>query len=233
MNGAESRLTTLDASLPGLETDLQQQRQALAELESSQTHSEWKQMQERIRGKEAALNEKQLALRSVEQRLSDLQNQQQRVQEHSQQTEQQIQTCRTQQRQYLSQQASLKEQQDDLSQQIEETRAQIGELEQTLALEKKSRDRAEHVFREKQNEKQQLEWQLNKLREDQNAARVELLTQQTHLAEKASDLPDPMPEIADDLTLETLQQELRSLQKRMQALEYVSARRIQSHARAS
>lgn len=231
LNEAQARLTTLEATLPSLEADMQRQRQALADLEASQTHAEWKQMQNRIREQEATLNEKQLALRSVEQRLSDLKNQQQRVQEHSQQTEQHMQTCQTQQRQYLSQQASLKEQQTDLTQKIEHIRGQIGELEQTLVLEKKARDRAEHILREHQNELQQMEWQINKLREDQNAARVELLTQQTLLAQKATELPDPLPEIPDDMTLETLQNELRSLKKRMEALEPVNMLALEEYNR--
>ncbi len=228
---SQSRLAELHESLPGLEADLQRQRQALADLESSQTHTEWKQMQERIQEKESTLNEKQLALRTIEQRLNDLQNQQQRLQEHSQQTEQQMNACRTRQRQYLNQQTSIREQQEILIEKIEGIRAQISELEQTLALEKRERDRAEHLLRERQTEKQQQEWQLNKLREDQEAARVELLTQQTQLAERAAELPNPLPEIPEDLTLEQLQHELRSLQKRMQSLEPVNMLALEEYNR--
>jgi chromosome segregation protein len=228
---AHTRLESLNASLPTLEAELQRQRQALADLESSQTHAEWKQMQARIQQQEGVLNEKQLALRSVEQRLNDLQNQQQRLHEQSQQTEQQMQNCQANQRQYLAQQATLNEQQTDLAEKIEGIRIQIGELEQTLVLEKKGRDRAEHLLREHQTELQQLEWQLNKLREDQDAARVELLAQQTVLAEKATELPDPLPDIPEDLTLEKLQAELRSLQKRMQALEPVNMLALEEYNR--
>ncbi|MEB3210643.1 MAG: chromosome segregation protein SMC, partial [Leptolyngbyaceae bacterium] len=174
---------------------------------------------------------RQLALRTVEQRLSDLTIQQQRLSEQSQQTEQQIQTCQAQQRQYLAQQTTLNEQQTELAEKIEGIRTQIGELEQTLVLEKKARDRAEHTLREHQTELQQLDWQLNKLREDQDTARVELLTQQTVLAEKATELPDPTPEIPDDMTLEQLQSELRSLQRRMDALEPVNMLALEEYNR--
>ncbi|MEL6221938.1 MAG: chromosome segregation protein SMC, partial [Cyanobacteria bacterium J06627_8] len=228
---AHARLTELNASLPTLETELQQQRQALAELEASQTHSEWKQMQARIQEQETVLNEAQLALRSVEQRINDLQNHQQRLHEQSEQMEQQMHGCQAKQRQYLAQQATLTEQQTELTQKIETIRTQIGELEQTLVLEKRARDRAEHVLREHQTERQQLEWQVNKLREDQDAARVELLTHQTVLAEKAAEVPDPIPDIPDDLTLEKLQSELRSLQKRMQALEPVNMLALEEYNR--
>lgn len=219
---AQTRLEELQQTLPQLEQALQQQRQALADLEASQTHSEWQQLQEMLRTKESVLNEKQLAVRSIEQRLQDLHNQQQRFQERLSQADQQMQTCRTQQRQQLSQQAALKEQHSTLTDQIESIQGQLATLEQTLATEKQTRDRAERHLRDQQSAHQQLEWQIQKLREDQQAAQADLLTQQTQLVEKATELPDPLPEIPEDMTLERLQQELRSLQKRMQAMEPVN-----------
>lgn len=219
---AQSRLSTLEQSLPPLETSLQQQRQALSELEASQTHSEWQRLQAIIREKEALLSEAQLACRTVEQRLQDLKNQQQRLQERIQQGEQQIRSSRAQQRQQLSQQSALREQQAELTQQIEALKSQLTALEQTLAIEKQMRDRAERQLREQQTRLQQQEWQLQKLRDDHATLQAELQAQKNQLDIQAAELPDPLPQVPDDLSLEALQQELRSLQKQMQAMEPVN-----------
>ena len=52
---AQSRLEILDRELPGQETQLQQLRHTLAELEASQTPSEWQQIQAIIKTQEQAI----------------------------------------------------------------------------------------------------------------------------------------------------------------------------------
>lgn len=83
LNTAETRLFALEREVPRQEATLQTQRQALLDLEQSQTHSEWQQIQAAIRQQEAHLNQQQLALQTAEQRLRDLDGQQQRLQEKS------------------------------------------------------------------------------------------------------------------------------------------------------
>ncbi|MEO0407254.1 MAG: AAA family ATPase, partial [Cyanobacteria bacterium P01_A01_bin.135] len=46
---------------------------------------------------------------------------------------------------------------------------------------------------------------------------------------QAAELPDPVPELPEDLTLTQLQQELRSLQKRIQAMEPVNMMALEEH----
>ncbi len=228
---ARGRLAELEQSIPPLEATLQHRRQTLSELETSQTHSKWQQIQNIIREKETHLNEIQLAYRAIEQRLQDLQNQQQRLQERIQQGDQQIQASRTQQRQQLSQQSALKEQQRQLLEQTEALKSQLTTLEQTLAIEKQVRDRAERQLREQQTLQQQQEWQLQKLRDTGEALKADLLSQRSQLDTQTAELPDPLPEIPKELSLESLQQELRSLQKRMQAMEPVNMLALEEHKR--
>ena len=228
---AQNRLLVLEQSIPRQEAQLQQQQQALVALETSQTHSEWQHIQDNIRSKEALLNEKQLALQSVEQRIKDLESQHQRLQERKQTAEQRIQEFRAQQTKNLNQQTAMSTQHAELVDQIGQTQMAIAALEKTLASEKQERDRAERQLRDRQTSHQQLEWQQQKLQETLQTRRQELATLQAQLAEQRADLPDPLPEIPENLGLEQLQQELRSLQKRLQAMEPVNMLALEEYDR--
>jgi chromosome segregation protein len=230
----QTRLQTLVAAIPTQESALQTLRQTLAELEQSQTHSEWQQIQAQLRTQEAELQQRETAVRTVEQRLRDLQNQQQRSQEKLQQAQTRLQSHRAQQTGQLQQQSDVTQQQSELSNQIAETRSAFNAVEQRLGTEKQQRDRAERQLREQQLQQQQLEWQQQKIRETQQTRREELAQAQEQLAAQRQDLPDPLPEIPTDAEtkdLAGLQYELRSLQKRLQAMEPVNMLALEEYDR--
>jgi chromosome segregation protein len=227
----QERLQLLENDLPQREAQLQTQRQALAALEESHAQSEWQQIQNNIREKESQLSDRQLALQTAEQRLQDLDNQRLRLQEKTEQLQQKIQEYRLQQTTQLNQQAAFNEQQTVLVDQIAQNRTALASLEQTLAAEKQERDRAERLLRERQTSQQQVEWQRQKLLETQQARREELTSLQTQIEAKRIELPDPLPEIPEDLGLEQLQQDLRSLQKRLQAMEPVNMLALEEYDR--
>ncbi|UBF27311.1 chromosome segregation protein SMC [Kovacikia minuta CCNUW1] len=231
---AQTRLETLDAEIPIQDRQLQDLRQTLTELEQSQTHSEWQQVQATLRAQEAELNQRELAVRAVEQRLQDLENQRQRLQEKIQQGQDRLQDYRTQQTAQLSQHSTFSIQDAVLQQQIAETQAALAELEQRLGTEKQIRDRAERQLRERQTQQQQLEWQRQKLQETQQTRRDELAVAQEQLELQRQELPDPLPEIpadAETQDLAVLQHELRSLQKRIQAMEPVNMLALEEYDR--
>ena len=230
---AQTRLQTLETDLPAQDLKLQTLRQTLADLEQSQTHSEWQQIQTALRAQEAELTQRELAVRSLEQRLQDLENQRQRSQEKIQQGQERLQEYRTQQTTQIQQQSVVSGQQADLQQQIGETQAALAELETRLGLEKQTRDRAERQLREQQTQQQQLTWQQQKLEETQQARRAELSELTAQLEAQQPDLPDPLPEIPDTATrdLVELQHELRSLQKRLQAMEPVNMLALEEYDR--
>jgi chromosome segregation protein len=212
---------------------LQQWRQQLSDLEQSQTHSEWQRIQATLRTQEADLNQRELELRTVEQRLQDISNQRQRLQEKIDQGQKQLQNHRTQQTTQLQQQSSLSEQVAGMRSQIAETQAGLAELERKLGTEKEVRDRAERQLREQQTRQQKLEWQQQKLQETQHTRREELLGLHEQLQAQETDLPDPIPEIPDmeSRDLVSLQHELRSLQKRLQAMEPVNMLALEEYDR--
>jgi chromosome segregation protein len=228
---AETRLRTLEQELPEQEAELQQQRQTLAELEQSQTHSEWQQMQTAIRTQEALLSDRQLALRTAEQRLQDLETQRQRLQEKIEQYQQRVQDYRSQQTSQLNQTSALSTQHTALSEQIAETKTALATLEHTLAAEKQERDRTERQLRDAQTTQQQLDWQTQKLQETQQERRQELVGLQEKLAAQQAELPDPLPDVPAEVDLVALQHELRSLQKRLQAMEPVNMLALEEYDR--
>jgi chromosome segregation protein len=228
---AQQRLRSLEQSLPLQDAELQHLRQTLAALEQSQTHSEWQQIQSTIRAQEAELAERQRALQAVEQRLQDLDNQRHRIQGKINQSREKLQECRTQQSTLLNQHAALSAQATDLTTQIAQTQTAQAALDQTLAAEKQERDRAERQLREQQTAQQQLEWQRQKLQETQVARRQQQADLQTHLTAQRAELPDPLPDLPENLGLEQLQQDLRSLQKRLQAMEPVNMLALEEYER--
>jgi len=228
---AQSGLEVLDRELPGQESQLQQLRQVLAELESSQTPSEWQQIQATIKGQEQQLQQREAALREAEQRLKNLENQQQRLQERIQEAEQRITQYHHEQETRQNQITSLSTQHSALSTQIAEIRATLSQMEQNLGEEKRKRDATEQEVRSHLLRQQQLEWELEKLQETQEKRREELVALQSQLRDVGAELPNPLPEVPDQVDLEELQKELRSLAKRLQAMEPVNMLALEEYER--
>ncbi|MEM8807938.1 MAG: chromosome segregation protein SMC [Cyanobacteria bacterium P01_G01_bin.38] len=228
---ATQRLQTLDQTLPEQETQLQIKRQELVNLEQSQTHSEWQQAQGQVRTLETQLNERQQALQSAQQQQKDLENQQLLVQEKIQTAHQQVEQMRQQQQAQINQQSALATEQAELKQQIVQTQGSLAELDKKLSTQKAERDRTEHQLRDQRNQYQQLEWQQQKLQEAQQERQQQLAELAQLIAAKRTELPDPLPEIPEDLTLEKLQQQLRSLQKRLEAMEPVNMLALEEYNR--
>ncbi len=232
--GARDRLQTLESAIPTQERQLHDLRQELATLEASQTHSEWQQIQATLRTQEAELNQRELAVRTLEQRLQDLENQCQRIQEKIQQGQERLQDYRNQQATQLNQQSAISQQQSAVTCQIEETQLALAELDRRLGAEKQERDRCDRQLREYETRQQQLEWQQQKLQETQQTRHEELSTLQVQLETERQELPDPLPDLPPDLEtqdLSSLQHELRSLQKRIQAMEPVNMLALEEYDR--
>jgi chromosome segregation protein len=235
-NATSDRLQVLETSLPEQESQLAQLRQALSELEQSQTHSEWQQIQAVIQAQEATLQGKEQALRQVELQLQDLDNQQQRLQEKIQQAQANLHSYRQQQTQQAQQQEESEQQQQALQAAIANLQTQLTELEKTLGTEKQARDRLEQNLRDRTTAQQQLDWQLQKLLETQQERQAQRTTLTAQIAEQAAALPEPLPEVPEELDLEQLHleqlhQELRSIQKRLQAMEPVNMLAIEEYDR--
>ncbi|MDF5729850.1 MAG: chromosome segregation protein SMC [Rhizonema sp. PD38] len=228
---ARSRLEILDRELPDLEQQLQQLRQALTELEESQTPYEWQQIQATIKVQEQQLQQREAELRGSEQKLKNQENQQQRLQEKIQEGNERIQEYLQQQINQRLQLEELRQQESALTIAVAETRAALSQMEVSLGEEKNKRDATEQELRSYLLRQQQWEWELQKLQETQQTRRVELANWQTQLQNMAAELPEPLPEVPAVVDLEELQKELRSLSKRLQAMEPVNMLALEQYER--
>ncbi|MEH2448629.1 MAG: chromosome segregation protein SMC [Nostoc sp.] len=228
---AQSRLEILERELPGQETQLQQLRHALAELEASQTSSEWQQIQATIKIQEQQLQQRETALREAEQRLKNLENQQQRLQEKSQEAETRITEYETQKISSRDAMNRVSTQITTIDDQISQTRLSLSQMEQNLGEEKQKRDATEQEVRSHLLRQQQLQWEIEKLKETQEKRREELVALQSQLRDVGAELPNPLPEVPDQVDLEELQKELRSLTKRLQAMEPVNMLALEEYER--
>ncbi|MCT7951509.1 chromosome segregation protein SMC [Ancylothrix sp. C2] len=228
---AENRLAILEVELPATEAQLQQNRFALAELEQSQTHSEWQQIQIRIRAEEARLAEGEKALRSAEQKLQDLEVQRQRTEEKITESRQRLAEYETQLAGVNSQLSGVRENLSTIVDKINESKISLAELDHKLGSEKVARDRAETQLNQRRNARQQLEWQIEKLQNIQQERRQQLESLQQSLEAKQIELPEPVPVVPENIQLEELEKEVKSLQKRLQAMEPVNMLALEEYDR--
>ena len=256
---AKNRLGELESSLPAQEEALAAKRQALADLEKEQSHSDWQQAQSAVQAFEVKLNEQQEKLRAAERKQQELTATQQRLQEKIELANEQIVGLRSQQQQQINQQSEIAKQQQALQetiaplrqqqqtqinqksefaqqqQQLNETIAQtksaIAVLDDKLKQEKNARDTIERQYKTEQNDQQQNQWQLQKLQETQAQRQQQLQELQATIERQALELPDPLPEIPEDLTLEALHKSLKSLQRRLETLEPVNMLALEEYER--
>jgi chromosome segregation protein len=222
LTATQSRLQELALYLPDQEATLQTQREALATLEESQTHSEWQQAQAEVQQLEQQLSNRQALVQAAERRVQHFQAQRERTVIAIQQHQTQLTTYQQQQTAQEHQQQQLQAQQTHIQQTIQAIKQELSALDATLAVAKGDRDRAEGQLRDQQTQKQQAEWQRQKSTETRMERQQHLTTLGTALAAQEAELPDPLPEVPDDIDLETVQKQMRSLQRRLEALEPVN-----------
>ncbi|MFM2430095.1 MAG: hypothetical protein RLZZ511_1308 [Cyanobacteriota bacterium] len=229
---SRSRLELLETDLPQLESQLVSLRGTLAQLEASQTHSEWQTIQANLRRLETDVTERETALRSVEQQVLDLTNQRQRLEEKIAEGHNRLTEVRNQQTALLQQQTSFGEQQAEIQTKITELKIALVELDKTLGETRNQRDTLDRQVRELQTSRQQLEWQQQKLAETQATRKQEREEQQSAIAQQQAELPEEIPdELPEGMTedVSQLQHEIRSLQRRLQAMEPVNMLALEEH----
>jgi chromosome segregation protein len=217
--------------LPAQEAEILRQQQALSDLEQSRAHSEWQAAQAAVGQLEAELSDRQQAFQAAERRLQELHNQRQQLELALTQAQQTLTTLAQQQTERDRQLAQQQQQQTALNGEIAQLRQTMAVLDQTLAAEKASRDDLEQRLRTQRTQTQQQEWERQKLLETQQERRQQLADAQQQMAAQAAELPDPLPEIPPETDLEELRKELRSLQRRMEAMEPVNMLALEEYNR--
>ncbi len=220
LNLSHGQITTLTASITNLESRLGILRANLANLETSDTHSDWQNSQSLVQTAEQELNQQELALSTATQELERLQNQAQLNQEKISQRQHRLQEIRSEQMGLMNAIAQAQAQAKIIEAQILELQARLNIVDQTLGAVKQERDASDRNLKTHQATQQQLLWQHQKQQEQE----VEVTSQLTQIAQDLGqiELPNPLPEVPSDMTLEQLQMEVRRLQKRITAMEPVN-----------
>lgn len=217
---AQAQIVSIAASIANLESQLHVERLQMAEIEQSGTHTRWQQMQETLQTQEQQLNSMELSLRTTRSQLESTESQSQIVLEKISQRQTRLQEWRSGQTDLLNRSAQAQTQSRQIEAQIEQLQAKLDELEQTLGATRAERDACDRTLRTHQTQQQQLEWQLQKNAEKQTEITAAIA--QIQLQIEQIELPDPIPPVPENMTLEQLQMEVRRLQKRIQAMEPVN-----------
>ena len=231
---AQARLEELQTSIPQGETELQALRDRLAELEQSAVHGEWQTRNQAVQHQEAIVQEREKSLRLAEQRLADLERDRQRTEETLSQAQQQLQQLRRSQGEQINQHSALGQQQTALETQIHHLKLQVQDLENRLGSQKQQRDRLERQYQDNRRQLQELEWQQTKLQEEQQQRREQLVTLRQTLSDRQAELPNPLPVIPPEIQeqgIAALQHHLRSLAKKIQAMEPVNMLALEEYDR--
>ncbi|WP_216903810.1 chromosome segregation protein SMC [Synechococcus sp. CCY 9618] len=219
------RMETLDQTLPPL-------RQALAELEEAERaasgnddSARWQGLQSELERADQALvearrqrdeleaerRERTLGAERLGSQLESLAGEERRLVEA-------VQALVAERQQWKERQQAEQERREGLERQQSELQTRFGER-------RRARDGAEAHLAGRRQALQQRQWELARRQEERQAVAEEQRSHSLRLAQLERDLPEPRPELPEDVRgggLEALQQTLRSLQQRMEALEPVN-----------
>ncbi len=232
----QGRLIDLNQVIPEMSEQLQKLQQKLADLEASQTHSEWQEIQKLIKVQEAKLQEKEITLRTAQEKLKTLENNLVRLQEKMTEATQSLQLL---QQKKLTDENNIKTVDQELEKvevKITETNQLLEALSEKLKAVKEERNNFENELKELQNHHQRQGWNIQKLEEIKEERKIQLAHLEVEISLHESDLPDPLPEVpileiisSQELSkelyeekLEELQKEIRKGQKKLEALEPVN-----------
>ncbi len=222
---AEGRLRQLEGLLTPLQEALTALEAAEAQARSRGDSAQWQGLQEELEAADRALlearrrrdtlaaerRERSLAAERLGSELEALGREEQRLIEAV--------TALVAERQlWKQQQQADQEKRTALELRQSELQTRFGER-------RRARDAAEAALAALRQGLQQRQWQLQKLAEERETLALEQRSGQQRLEQLERELPDPLPEVPEEVRqagLDVLQNELRQLQQRMEALEPVN-----------
>jgi chromosome segregation protein len=219
------RLQQLEAELGPLQQQLQALQQAEAHQEASRDADRWQALQHDLEAADRTLAEARLlrdqllAARRERALLAErLQSQLEALASDERRLVAAVQGL-------VAERELWKQQQQADQQQRQQLEARQSELQARFGERRRARDAAEAQLAAQRQALQQKQWELQRLAEELESLASQRRSEQQRLEQLQRDLPDPLPEIPEEVRaqgLEALQAELRSLQARMEALEPVN-----------
>ncbi|MBR75199.1 MAG: chromosome segregation protein SMC, partial [Cyanobium sp. RS427] len=223
--GQQQRLLVIGQELAPLQEELQQLEAAERSSDGHDDAAAWQQLQQDLEAADGRLDtarkqrdallqaqrERQLAIERLGDQRQTLEEEEQRLQEAVQAL--------------AATHTSWREQQQELQQQRNSLQQKQSDLQERFGEQRRARDAAEAEVGRQRQALQQAEWNLERLKEEREGLIEEQRSGAVRLQEMEQALPDPRPEIPDDLRLaglEALQADLQAIQQRMEALEPVN-----------
>ena len=230
LSGGQQRLQAIATELSPLQQALQDLEASEASAQASGDSERWQGLQQELEAADAALTkarqerdnllaarrERGLAAERVNSQLQALGGEEQRL----------AQAVNA----LIAERSQWKEQHQADQQKRSELEAKQQELQTRFGERRRARDEAEAQLAKQRQALQQQEWELQRLGEELLALAEEERSSGSRLEQLQRELPDPLPEIPDEVRengLEALQAELKSLQQRMEALEPVNMLALQ------
>ena len=221
----QQRLEDLERGLGPLRQELQALEQAEAACADQGDAARWSALQQELesadanlRGArerrdalEAAQRERALVLARLSSQLEATGAEEERLQAATAALTAEVKDLR-------AEQLADRQQREQLEQQQQELSARFGE-------QRRARDAAEARLAQLRQQQQQRQWDLERLAEQLTSLADEGRALHEQLQRQEQELPQPLPEISDELRqagLEALQEQLRVIQQRMEALEPVN-----------
>ena len=221
----QQRLLELENGLGPLQQELQALEQSEAGCADQGDSARWAALQQQLESAdanlstarerrdafEAAKRERDLMLARLGSQLDAITAEEERLQGATAALTTEVQELR-------AEQLADRQQREQLEQQQQELSARFGE-------QRRARDAAEARLAQLRQQQQQRQWDLERLAEQLTSLADECRALSEQLQRQEQELPDPLPEISDEIRqagLETLQEQLRLIQQRMEALEPVN-----------
>jgi chromosome segregation protein len=220
------------------ETELAALRQELAELENAGIHDEWQVLQGQIRDRELELQERERAMATATGQLTEVQQNQILGRERVAELGRRHQEAAERADVMKVQQVTLGKELTAIEAAILAVQQTMAELENHLGAEKAKRDAAETALRQLQTRQQEGQWELEKLTESQAQRQQSLLEMMETLTAQRAELPEDLEIPADappvdPEVLTALQDRIRSLQRRMEAMEPVNMLALEAYEEAN
>jgi chromosome segregation protein len=221
----ETRLRELEAALPPLQTALAELEAAEREAAGNGDSERWQGLQSELEAADKGLQEARrlrdaLGLERRERALETerLTSRLEALGVEEQRLVQTVQALVAERQRWKGQQQGEQERRVALEQRQQELETRFGAC-------RRARDEAEAALASQRQGLQQRQWQVERLAEERATLAEQLRSQSLRLEQLERELPDPLPDIPEEVRqagLEALQEELRGLQQRMEALEPVN-----------
>jgi len=224
-SGQQQRLAVIAQQLTPLQEELLQLETAERTSDGHDDAAAWQQLQQDLEAADgrldAARRERDALLQAQRERqlaIERLGDQRQTLEEEEQRLQEAVQAL-------AATHTSWREQQQELQQQRSALQQQQSDLQERFGEQRRARDAAEAEVGRQRQALQQAEWNLERLKEEREGLIEEQRSGAIRLQEMEQALPDPRPEIPEELRLaglEALQADLQAIQQRMEALEPVN-----------